>query len=131
MDYLRSGPRPATALIRDAALPSNGNFTRCALGCKLHFQNCSLRRTAVTSQVDDGELLVTAPQVQRRTLPLDNSPAVRRLVKTVEPVDTGLHPKPRLWMANSRQRELFSCFPLFFRAVHHPESYLVSTPIEF
>ncbi|WP_157692680.1 hypothetical protein [Burkholderia sp. ABCPW 11] len=69
---------------------------------------------------------MTAPQAQRLTLSRDNSPAVRRLVKTVEPVDTGLHPKPRLWMANSRQRELFSCFPLFFRAVHHPESYLAN-----
>ncbi|MCG5078558.1 hypothetical protein L5014_35410 [Paraburkholderia sp. RG36] len=41
-------------------------------------------------------------------------------------MDTELHPKPRMWMANSRQRELFSCFPLFFRAVHHPESYLAN-----
>ncbi len=80
----------------------------------------------VPSQVDDGELLVTAPRAMRRTLSCDNSPAVRRLVKTVEPVDTELHPKPRLWMANSRQRKLFSCFPLFFRAVHHPESYLAN-----
>lgn len=80
----------------------------------------------VLPQVDDGELLVTAPRALRRTLSCDNSPAVRRLVKTVEPVDTELHPKPRMWMANTRQRELFSYFPLFFRAVHHPESYLAN-----
>lgn len=71
-------------------------------------------------------LLVTVPRAQRRTRSCDNLSAVRRLVKTVEPVDTELHPKPRLWMANSRQRELFSRFPLFFRAVHHPESYLAN-----
>jgi len=69
---------------------------------------------------------VTAPRALRRARPVENSPAVRRLVKTVEPVDTELHPKPRLWMANSSQRELFSRFPLFFRAVHHPESYLAN-----
>lgn len=80
----------------------------------------------VPPQVDDGELLVTASRALRRTLSCDNSPEVRRLVKTVEPVDTELHPTPRMWMANSRQRELFSCFPLFFRAVHHPESYLTN-----
>lgn len=73
---------------------------------------------------DDGEFLVTAPRAQRRARPVGNSSDVRRLVKAVEPVDTELHPQPRLWMANNRQRELFSRFPLFFRAVHHPESYL-------
>ncbi|MBU9552882.1 hypothetical protein [Burkholderia multivorans] len=41
-------------------------------------------------------------------------------------MDTELHPIPRLWMANMKQRELFSSFPLFFRAVHHPESYLAN-----
>lgn len=80
----------------------------------------------VPPQVDDGELLVIAPRGLRRTRSCDNSPAVRRLLNMVEPVDTELHPKPRMWMANSRQRELFSCFPLFFRAVHHPESYLAN-----
>ncbi|WP_232459558.1 hypothetical protein, partial [Burkholderia ubonensis] len=38
--------------------------------------------------------MVTAPRALRRARPIENSPAVRRLVKTVEPVDTELHPKP-------------------------------------
>lgn len=80
----------------------------------------------VLPQSEHGGFLVTAPQAQRRTRSCDDSPAVRRLVKTVEPVDTELHPKPRLWMANRGQKELFSRFPLFFRAVHHPESYLAN-----
>ncbi|AJX71814.1 hypothetical protein G4D42_09620 [Burkholderia pseudomallei] len=41
-------------------------------------------------------------------------------------MDTELHPKPRLWMANGGQQELLTRFPLFFRAVHHPESYLAN-----
>ncbi|WP_180986424.1 hypothetical protein [Burkholderia pseudomallei] len=113
--------------IRDAALSSNVNITR-----RTHRQQTSLSQSLlakdmlVPPQVDDGELLVIAPRALRRTLSCENSPAVRRLVKTVEPVDTELHPKPRLWMANSGQKELFSRFPLFFRAVHHPESYLAN-----
>lgn len=66
---------------------------------------------------------MTAPRAQRRTRSVENSPAVRRQVKLVEPVDSELHPQPRLWMMNGGQRELFSRFPLFFRAMHHPESY--------
>jgi hypothetical protein len=65
---------------------------------------------------------VTAPRAQRRTRSIENSPDVRRQVKSVEPVDTELHPQPRLWMMNGEQRELFSRFPLFFRAMHHPYS---------
>ncbi|WP_321574343.1 hypothetical protein [Burkholderia sp. BE17] len=38
-------------------------------------------------------------------------------------MNTELHPKPRLWMLNAWQNDLFSRFPLFFRAVHHPDSY--------
>ncbi|MEX3956005.1 hypothetical protein [Trinickia sp. EG282A] len=67
--------------------------------------------------------MVTAPRAQRRTRSVENSPAVRRQVKLFEPVDTELHPKPRLWMLNAGQNDLFSRFPLFFRAVHHPDSY--------
>lgn len=66
---------------------------------------------------------MTVPQAQRRTCSVDNSPTVRRRVKLVEPVDTELHPKPRLWMVNARQSDLFLRFPLFFRAAHHPDSY--------
>ncbi len=66
---------------------------------------------------------MTAPRAQRRTRSIENSAVVRRQVKLVEPVDPELHPKPRLWMFNGCQKDLFSRFPLFFRAVHHPDSY--------
>lgn len=66
---------------------------------------------------------MTASRTPFRARSIDNSPEVRRQVKAVQPVDTELHPKPRLWMAHGGQRELFTRFPLFFRAVHHPESY--------
>ncbi|MBB5441614.1 MULTISPECIES: hypothetical protein [unclassified Paraburkholderia] len=86
-------------------------------------QSLTARDLLVLSQVDDGGFLVTAPRAQRRTRSVENSPAVRRQVKLVEPVDTELHPQPRLWMLNAWQNDLFSRFPLFFRAVHHPDSY--------
>ncbi|WP_429557528.1 hypothetical protein [Paraburkholderia youngii] len=45
------------------------------------------------------------------------------MVKKVEPVDTELHPQPRVWTLTYRQNELLSKYPLFFRAVHYPWSY--------
>lgn len=104
-----------------AALPLNVNVKRrwqTSLS-----QSLVAKGMLVPPQVDDGELLVTAPRAQRRTRLVENSPAVRRQVKLVQPVDTELHPKPRLWMLNAWQNDLFSRFPLFFRAVHHPDSY--------
>lgn len=58
------------------------------------FKNSSCEGRVVPSQVDDGELLVTAPRAMRRTVSCDNSPAVRRLVKTVERVTPNCIPSP-------------------------------------
>ena len=66
---------------------------------------------------------MTAPRTQRRTRSIENSPAVRRQVKLVEPVDAELHPQPRVRTLNYRQNELLAKYPLFFRAIHHPYSY--------
>ncbi|WP_043283871.1 hypothetical protein [Paraburkholderia oxyphila] len=45
------------------------------------------------------------------------------MVKMVEPVDTELHPQPRVWTLTYRQNEVLAKYPLFFRAVHFPWSY--------
>ncbi|MFM0591385.1 hypothetical protein [Paraburkholderia dilworthii] len=45
------------------------------------------------------------------------------MVKLVEPVDTELHPQPRVWTLNYQQNEVLTKYPLFFRAVHYPNSY--------
>ncbi|WP_322050550.1 hypothetical protein [Paraburkholderia bannensis] len=63
---------------------------------------------------------MTAPRAPRRTLSIENSAAARRLAETR---DTDLHPTRHARMFDGWQNELFSKFPLFFRAVHHPDAY--------
>lgn len=45
------------------------------------------------------------------------------MVKLVEPVDTELHPQPRVWTLTYRQNEVLAKYPLFFRSVHRPWTY--------
>ncbi|CAG9217755.1 conserved hypothetical protein [Paraburkholderia tropica] len=66
---------------------------------------------------------MTAPRAQRRPKTIENSPAVRQMVKLVEPVDTELHPQPRVWTLTYRQNEVLAKYPLFFRSVHYPWTY--------
>lgn len=66
---------------------------------------------------------MTVPRAQRRARPIENSAAVRQMIKMVEPVAAEMNPHPRVWALPYEQNELLGKYPLFFRAVHYPWSY--------
>lgn len=116
-------PFAAEMLNPYAAAASNVNVTRRQQTSLSHLLS---RRDVVPPQANDGDLLVTAPRAQRRTpRAIANSPAVRRMVKMVEPVDTELHPRPRLWTLKYGQNMLLANNRLL-RGVCSPNSYPVS-----
>lgn len=100
-----------------------GNETQCQSVAENFTFTIGLAEGFSRSVRHEGELLVTAPRAQRRTRSIENSPAVRRQVKVVEPVDTEPHPQPRVRTLNYWQNELLAKYPLFFRAAHHFYSY--------
>ncbi|KAA1013176.1 hypothetical protein FVF58_10445 [Paraburkholderia panacisoli] len=53
----------------------------------------------------------------------DNYVRKRTKMKAVAPKVTDRQGNPRPWLANVEQKQLLSRYPIFFRAVDHPEAY--------
>lgn len=108
------------------ALRGEGAAT-CTLATYI-FKLANRVATAVLAphSMNDGGLSVTVPRAQRHTRPVGEASTLdstRNATKVCTQTDAGLHSGSSRCVTHDQKEKLVSQYPLFFRAVRHPEAY--------